>query len=103
MNARTRYAGRLGVVLTLAIMTTGTARASTIAQNSAWVVSRPGASQTLRVVAYGDSIFAGYTGATTAARRAAPYVLAEYCAALTGQNFDVRRRCQSGGVASDVY
>jgi len=31
MNARARYAGRLGVFLTLAIVTTGTARASTIA------------------------------------------------------------------------
>jgi cysteine-rich repeat protein len=85
------------------MLATGGAHASTIAQNSSWTVSRPGASQTLRVVAYGDSIFAGYTGATTAARRAAPYVMAEYCAALTGQNFQVHRRCQSGAVASGIY
>ncbi len=79
------------------------AEATTIAQNSAWTVTRPGATQTLRVVAYGDSIFAGYTGATTVARRSGPYVTAEYCAALTGQNWNVARRCQSGGVAQDVY
>jgi cysteine-rich repeat protein len=79
------------------------ALASTIAQNSSWTVTRPGATQTLRIVAYGDSIFAGYTGATTVARRAGPYVTGEYCAAVTGQNINVARRCQSGGVAQDIY
>src|SRR5262245_20280168 len=89
--------------LLLACLVPTSASATTIAQNSSWTVSRPGATQTLRVVAYGDSIFAGYTSATTAARRAAPYVAAEYCAALLGQNVQVHRRCQSGGVAADIY
>jgi cysteine-rich repeat protein len=102
MNVRT-WAGRLALITTLVMLATGAAEASTIAQNSAWTVSRPGATQTIRVVAYGDSIFAGYTGATTAARRAAPYVMAEYCAAVTGQNVNVTRRCQSGAVASGIY
>jgi cysteine-rich repeat protein len=79
------------------------AGATTIAQNSSWTVTRPGATQTLRIVAYGDSIFAGYTNATTVCRRAAPLVAGEYCAALTGQNWNIARRCQSGAVASGIY
>jgi cysteine-rich repeat protein len=95
---------RLSAVISLSILLAPAAGyATTIAQNSAWTVTRPGATQTLRVVAYGDSIYAGYTGATTIARRAGPYVTAEYCAAVTGQNVNVARRCQSGGVAQDVY
>ncbi len=92
-----------GVVVAVTVLLAGGAGATTIAQNSSWTVTRPGATQTLRIVAYGDSIFAGYTGATTVARRAAPYVAGEYCAALLGQNVQVHRRCQSGGVASDIY
>ncbi len=104
MDVRVTRGGRIGFVLMLLLLTTASgARATTIAQNSSWTVSRPGATETWRVVAYGDSIFAGYTGATTAARRAAPYVMAEYCAALNGRNINVARRCQSGGVAQDIY
>ncbi len=99
-----RFGARLSAALSLtALLSPLGAQASTIAQNSSWTVSRPGATQTLRIVAYGDSIYAGYTGATTVARRAGPYVTAEYCAAVTGQNVNVARRCQSGGVAADVY
>src|SRR5436190_24311954 len=93
---------RLGAFLAFAILIPALADATTIAQNSSWTVTRPGATQTLRVVAYGDSIFAGYTSTTTIARRAGPYVVGEYCAAAQGQNYQVHRRCQSGGVASDV-
>ena len=61
MNVRT-WAGRPALITALVMLATGAAQASTIAQNSAWTVTRPGATQTLRVVAYGDSIFAGYNG-----------------------------------------
>jgi cysteine-rich repeat protein len=97
---------RNGVRLVAAVATvlwTAHAGASTIAQNSAWRVTRPGATTTFRIVAYGDSIFAGYTGATTVARRAAPLVNGEYTAALMGQNVMVNRRCQSGATASQIY
>ena len=94
---------RLTAALTFTLLSTLSAHATTIAQNSAWTVTRPGATQTMRIVAYGDSIYAGYTSATNIARRSGPYVAAEYCAALTGQNFNVARRCQSGGVAADIY
>lgn len=77
--------------------------ASTIAQNSAWNVTRSGATQTLRFVAYGDSIYAGYISATKISRRAGPHNAAEYAAAKWGQNVEVRRRCQSGAVAKGVY
>jgi cysteine-rich repeat protein len=100
---RALHSVRLCALLVLACLLPVSAHATTIAQNSSWTVSRTGATQTLRVVAYGDSIFAGYTNATTVARRAAPYVMAEYCAALLGQNIQVHRRCQSGGVALDIY
>jgi cysteine-rich repeat protein len=103
MKRHAIYAARLGAFLAVTILMTADAGATTIAQNSSWTVSRPGATQTLRIVAYGDSIFAGYTGATTVARRAAPYVMGEYCAALLGQNVQVHRRCQSGAVASGIY
>ena len=97
------YGARLWALVALASLVAVEAGASTIAQNSAWTVTRTGATDTLRIVAYGDSIFAGYTNATTVARRAAPYVAGEYCAALWGQNINVARRCQSGAVASGVY
>lgn len=103
MRQRVIFGARLGAFLAVAMLMAIDAGATTIAQNSSWTVTRPGATQTLRIVAYGDSIFAGYTNATTVARRAAPYVAAEYCAALLGQNVQVHRRCQSGGVAQDIY
>jgi cysteine-rich repeat protein len=103
MTKRVLHHASLGAIVALTILIAVEAGASTIAQNSSWTVTRTGATQTLRIVAYGDSIFAGYTGATTVARRAAPYVTGEYCAALLGQNVQIHRRCQSGGVAQDIY
>src|SRR5687767_3559247 len=94
-----------GILATCALVALAAdmAGASTIAQNSAWNITRPGSTQTYGVVAYGDSIFAGYTSATNIARRGAPLVTAEYLAALSGQRVEVRRRCQSGAVASGIY
>jgi lysophospholipase L1-like esterase len=95
--------GLLAAAAAAASLLATEAGATTIAQNSAWNVTRSGATQTFRVVAYGDSIYAGYTSATTIARRGAPHVAGEYAAALWGQNIEIRRRCQSGAVASQIY
>lgn len=104
MQNRVRNGIRRAVMALVATMLVAAhAGASTVAQNSAWNITRTGSTQTYRVVAYGDSIFAGYTGATSIAMRAGPHVTAEYTAALTGQRVDVRRRCQSGAVASAIY
>jgi lysophospholipase L1-like esterase len=74
-----------------------------IGQNTTWTVKR-GAAQTLRVVAYGDSIFAGYQGAfSQVARRSAPYVAGEYLALAWNANVQVVRRAETGGLASEVY
>src|SRR5205085_7625307 len=40
----------------------GHAFASTITQNVSWTIDRPGSTTKYRIVAYGDSIFAGYKG-----------------------------------------
>ena len=101
MTDRARRSIRLVSLLPLALAVH--AHASTIAQNSAWNVTRTGSTQTYRVVAYGDSIFAGYTSATSVGRRGGPHVTGEYLAALTGQKVEIRRRCQSGAVASGIY
>lgn len=74
----------------------------TIAQNSQWNVTRPGSQETLRIVAYGDSIVAGYIDVSNIARRASTHVAAEYGAALWGQNIEVRRRAQSGAVGAQI-
>ena len=49
------------------------ALASTLNQNVSWTVDRAGTTAKYRVVAYGDSIYAGYNGSVSnAARWAAP-------------------------------
>ncbi|RYZ13150.1 MAG: SGNH/GDSL hydrolase family protein, partial [Myxococcaceae bacterium] len=81
----------------------GSAMASTINQNTSWTINRS-ASQTYRVVAYGDSIFAGYNGGISAvARRGAPVVEGEYAAKKWGTNVEVIRRTKSGAKADDIY
>src|ERR671919_295418 len=55
-----------------------TAHANTVNQNSFWTITRPGAFTTYRVVAYGDSIFAGWYGNVfSVVKRAAPNVAGE--------------------------
>ncbi len=103
MAQRMRLGAYLGALLAIVVLTAVEARATTIAQNSSWTVTRTGATQTLRVVAYGDSIFAGYTGTSSICRRAEPLVTGEYSAALSGQNWIIHRRCQSGAVASGIF
>lgn len=77
---------------------------STLNQNVSWTVDRAGTSTKYRVVAYGDSIYAGYNGSVSnAARYAAPTVESEYLAARWNADIENIRRAKSGAVARDVY
>jgi len=80
------------------------ATANTLTQNVSWTIDRAGTSTKYRLVAYGDSIYAGYNGSTlNAAKYAAPTVDAEYLSALWNADIESVRRAKSGAVASDVY
>jgi lysophospholipase L1-like esterase len=93
----------LAVTLTASLVLGGDALASTINQNTSWTINR-GAASTYRVVAYGDSIFAGYNGSLfSVARRAAPVVEGEYLAKDFLSNIEVVRRTKSGARADDIY
>ena len=53
--------------------------ASTLNQNVSWTIDRTGTTAKYRVVAYGDSIYAGYNGSTSnAAKYAGTTVESEY-------------------------
>lgn len=90
---------------TLALLAVGSgALANTLNQNVSWTVNRANTSTKYRVVAYGDSIYAGYNGSTTkAAKYSAPTVDAEYLSAPWNADIESVRRAKSGAVASDVY
>jgi lysophospholipase L1-like esterase len=80
------------------------AAASTLNQNVSWTIDRTGTTAKYRVVAYGDSIYAGYNGSiSNAAKYSAPTVDAEYLAALWNADIESVRRAKSGAIASDVY
>lgn len=80
------------------------AAANTLTQNVSWTIDRAGTTAKYRIVAYGDSIYAGYTGSIfSAAKYAAPTVDAEYLSALWNADIESVRRAKSGAVASDVY
>ena len=80
------------------------ALASTINQNTSWTIDRAGTTTRYRVVAYGDSIYAGYRGSVTnVARRSAPWVDGEYLSNKWGTDIEVVRRTKSGALASDIY
>jgi lysophospholipase L1-like esterase len=80
------------------------AAANTLTQNVSWTIDRAGTSTKYRIVAYGDSIYAGYNGSiTSAAKYSAPTVDAEYLSALWNADIESVRRAKSGAVASDVY
>jgi lysophospholipase L1-like esterase len=80
------------------------ALANTLTQNVSWTIDRANTSTTYRIVAYGDSIYAGYNGSiTNAAKYSAPTVDAEYLSALWNADIESVRRAKSGAVASDVY
>ena len=79
-------------------------QASTLTQNLTWTVDRTGTSTKYRVVAYGDSIYAGYYGSISrVAIRAAPTVDGEYLSTLWNADIEVVRRTKSGALASDIY
>jgi len=80
------------------------ALASTLNQNVSWTIDRSGTSTKYRVVAYGDSIYAGYNGSVSnAAKYSAPTVDAEYLSAQWNADVESVRRAKSGAVARDVY
>ncbi|MED5618163.1 SGNH/GDSL hydrolase family protein [Ideonella sp. BN130291] len=80
------------------------AAANTLTQNVSWTIDRANTTAKYRVVAYGDSIYAGYNGSVfNAAKYAAPTVDAEYLSALWNADIESVRRAKSGAVASDVY
>ena len=89
----------------LALLSIGfAAGASTLNQNVSWTIDRAGTTTKYRVVAYGDSIYAGYNGSTTnAAKYSAPTVEAEYLSAAWNADVESVRRTKSGAVASDIY
>jgi lysophospholipase L1-like esterase len=103
---RTRFTPALRTLIpALALLTPGAqADASTLNQNVSWTIDRAGTSTVYRIVAYGDSIYAGYNGSvTSAAKYSAPTVDAEYLSALWNADIESVRRTKSGAVASDVY
>ena len=104
MNSRSsKYVRALFPLLALAAVGTP-AMANTLNQNVSWTIDRGNTTAKYRVVAYGDSIYAGYNGSTmNAAKYAAPTVDAEYLSALWNADIESVRRTKSGAVASDVY
>jgi lysophospholipase L1-like esterase len=104
MNALFRAALRT-LLPTLALLVAGSqAAANTLTQNVSWTIDQAGTSTKYRLVAYGDSIYAGYNGSiVNAAKYSAPTVDAEYLSALWGTDIESVRRAKSGAVASDIY
>lgn len=99
-----RRSGMSFVAMCAAFTVGGSAMASTINQNTSWTIDRSTATTKYRVVAYGDSIYAGYNGSLSAvARRAAPVVQGEYLAQLWNTDVEVIRRTKSGAKADDIY
>src|SRR5438874_5821993 len=69
------------------------AGANTLTQNVSWTIDRAGTTAKYRVVAYGDSIYAGYNGSTlNAAKYSAPTVDAEYLSAAWNADIESVRR-----------
>jgi lysophospholipase L1-like esterase len=102
-RTRTLLPRRYLPVLVL-LLAGSSALANTLNQNVSWTVNRANTTTKYRVVAYGDSIYAGYTGSTfSAARYSAPTVHAEYISAPWNADIESIRRAKSGAVASDVY
>ena len=82
----------------LALLLLGSqAAANTLTQNVSWTIDRAGTTTKYRLVAYGDSIYAGYNGSVfNAAKYAAPTVDAEYLSALWNADIESVRRAKSG-------
>ncbi|QSQ21308.1 SGNH/GDSL hydrolase family protein [Pyxidicoccus parkwayensis] len=99
-----RRSGMSFVAMCAAFTVGGSAMASTINQNTSWTIDRSTSTTKYRVVAYGDSIYAGYNGGIgSVGRRAAPVVQGEYLAQLWNTDMEVIRRTKSGAKADDIY
>lgn len=97
-----KFAGAVAVMGLLAAASQ--AEANSINQNVAWTIDRPDSETQYRVVAYGDSIFAGYKGAISeVAIWAAPSVDGEYLSHLWGTDVKIFRRTKSGAIAKEIY
>jgi len=104
MNIQNRGAVRRALPTMLALALSGQAVGNTLNQNVSWTVDRAGTTAKYRVVAYGDSIYAGYNGSVSnAAKYSAPTVDAEYLSATWNADIESIRRAKSGAVAADVY
>ena len=102
VRARRHRALLLSVLASLLL--SAPALASTLTQNLSWTIDRSGTSTRYRVVAYGDSIYAGYNGSLSrVAKRAAPTVDGEYLSQLWNADVLIVRRAKSGAIASDIY
>ncbi len=101
-----RHSGMSVVAMCAAFTVGGSAMASTLNQNTSWTIDQPSTSTKYRVVAYGDSIYAGYNGTVlfwNVARRAAPVVHGEELARKWNADVEVIRRTKSGAKADDIY
>lgn len=88
----------------LALLACSQAFGNTLNQNVSWTIDRSGTTAKYRLVAYGDSIYAGYNGSiSNAAKYSAPTIDAEYLSATWNADIESIRRAKSGAVASDVY
>jgi lysophospholipase L1-like esterase len=104
MNARLDVVLRTLLPLLALLLFGSAAQANTLTQNVSWTINRADTATKYRLVAYGDSIYAGYRGSTTSASKyAAPTVDAEYLSALWKADIESVRRAKSGAVASDIY
>jgi lysophospholipase L1-like esterase len=104
MSLRLNLRGATAALALAAAAVSGSAAASTINQNTSWTIDRAGTTTKYRVVAYGDSIFAGYNGSLfSVARRAAPYTSGEYLGVKWNADIEVVRRTKSGAKADDIY
>ena len=104
MSSRFRAALRTLLPMLALLFVGAEAAANTLTQNVSWTIDRAGTTTKYRVVAYGDSIYAGYNGSVfNAGKYAAPTVDAEYLAARWSTDIESVRRAKSGAVASDIY
>jgi len=99
-----RHCSRVSLLIVFAALASSHALANTLTQNVSWTIDRTDTVAKYRIVAYGDSIYAGYNGSTTsAAKYAATTVDAEYLSASWKADIENVRRAKSGAVASDIY
>jgi len=99
-----RKAGFASLVFAAAFTWGSQVLANTVTQNVSWTIDRAGTSTKYRVVAYGDSIYAGYHGSIwDVAIWSAPTVDGEYASTLWHADIETIRRCKSSAVAADIY